>query len=156
MTDRWKIERYVDSMDSKNSYYFLAYQRSIAGKYSHLLTGGVLTVDNITFSYEQGFSFSLNESNVGGGGRVQGTGNEIIEVEIVDSEKVNTSFESILTPKLLIIPYSDELFVLLSRENEIQFKITITKDDTMKTKTNYSFICVTGGFSEAVAQMQAL
>jgi hypothetical protein len=148
---KWEVCKFAEVSGKKANHYYIAFQRQIKGGYTDIAFFGGSVSINIAYSDVEGMAFTFYENYI--------IGDEKIDALLIIEEngkKIEKEFQGTADAKGVYIPQNEELFNILSTEQEIRFKITVTKNNAAKNKIHYEFVFIPEDFTESYAKMNAL
>jgi len=146
----WQIGQFTNSWGDKTDEYFMRFDKSIIGRASGYRTSGRLRVSSITFSKAQGLTFRLDNSSYDEWRGAQTEGDINIVLHFSNSEEITIKGKG-FTGSAVGLPFSDELVNILSREENINFRITANYADLI---SNYQFDFKPDNFTKAYEQLK--
>jgi hypothetical protein len=146
----WQIGQFTNSWGDKTDEYFMRFDKSIIGRASGFSTSGRLRVSSITFSKAQGLTFRLDNSSYDEWRGAQTEGDINIVLHFSNNEEITIKGKG-FTGSAVGLPFSDELVNILSREENINFRITANYADLI---SNYQFDFKPDNFTKAYEELK--
>ena len=150
----WRIGQFTNTWGDKTDNYFMVFNKSITARSSGFAGNKSLTVSNITFSEIQGLTFRLYEIDTILNRReeVELNGKISVVLRYGNNEEKTIEGKTFVNSRGLVLGLNDELVKILSREENINFRITTNYVDLI---SYYQFDFKPDNFTKAYEQLKS-
>jgi len=148
----WQFGQYTNEWGDRTNNYFMRFNGNIIGTFTNSAASNRnLAVTEITFSKLQGLNFQLYEY---GRDAVLLVGSEKVSIIMKYDNKEKTVPGKAASPKTVVLDFSDDLVNILSLEQDVLFRVTIS--DVYGLSRYYQFVFKPVNFKKAYDELKAM